>query len=441
MATETFMSTKLNGLLQRLLKNRDTLRSIKALILRVMGVGLLFVTTIYLTNFFPVAIVGEYEFTRSILLFLGSVVLIGTDQSILYYGGYLKARNAINELFPVYRKMVLALFGISIGFFLLFLIIPKSLYSYVFEDNTSFSIMRKVGAILFFYALTLLNTEYYRALDKLYLSELFRGLVKYAPFALGVLALDYFEMHSYLIDVFLLGFFVLAIISTIIVLAKKRKQRKTQLPELSLKNIIKQSYPMAISSLGFFLLLSIDVLFLKRYSDFQNIAYYAVAIKIIFVLSLILNGVNASIAPKIAELYSKNDQKALKSLLRSNARLIFFLSLPVILILIFFPAYLLGLFGEEYIAAKDALYFLLAGHFASTIFGSVAVYLNMTGKQRLFQNILLLTVLLNLILNWLLIPTYGINGAAIASSTAVIFWNCIAAVMIYKADGVKLFVR
>ena len=435
------MPVKLSQLTKLVIKSESGLRSINALLLRIMGVGLLFLTTLYLTNYFPANIVGEYEFARSVLLFLGSVVLIGTDQSILYYGGFLKAKNAVHDLFPAYKKMVLIIFFISIALCILFLLLRKSIYTSFFKDNTSYILMQKIGLILFFYALTLLNTEYFRALDKLYLSELFRGLIKYTPLAIGVVVLNHYNKHDYLIDVYLYGFIVLALITTIIVLSRKGKKKKTSHPDLGFAKILKQSYPMAISSLGFFLLLSIDVLFLKRYSDFKNIAYYSVAIKIIFVLSLILNGINASIAPKIAELYSKNEREELKSLLRSTARLIFFLSLPVILLLLIFPTWLLGLFGSEYIAAKGALYFLLAGHLASTIFGAVAVYLNMTGKQALFQNILLITVFLNLLLNWLLIPRYGIEGAAIASSACVIFWNVVAAIKIYKADGIKLFVR
>ncbi|MEH6407993.1 MAG: polysaccharide biosynthesis C-terminal domain-containing protein [Leeuwenhoekiella sp.] len=422
-------------------KNQNAVRSIKALLLRIMGVGLLFLTTLYLTNFYAASIVGEYEFARSILLFLGSLVLIGTDQSILYYGGFLKAKNATSELFPAYKKMVLTVFFLSAALCIVFMVLPKSLYHTIFRDNTSYILMQKVGAVLFFYALTLLNTEYFRAIDRLYLSELFRSFIKYSPLAIGVFFLNYFNKQSYLIDVFLYGFIALAIITSIIVISKKGKKKKTTHDDLGFIKIIKRSYPMAISSLGFFLLLSIDVLFLKRYSNFANIAYYAVAIKIIFVLSLILNGINASIAPKIAELYSKNEHIELKALLRSNARLIFFLSLPLILLIIFFPASLLGLFGNQYIVAKGALYLLLGGHLASTIFGSAAVYLNMTGKQRLFQNILLITVLINLVLNWVLIPKYGIEGAAVASSFSVIFWNVVAAIKIYKADGIKLFVR
>ena len=417
------------------------MRSIKALVLRITGTGILFLTTLYLTNFFPASIVGEYEFTRSVLLFLGSVVLLGTDQSILYYGGLLKARNAVNQLFPAYKKMVLVIFFLSAAFWAVFLILPREVYTSIFNDNTSHILIKKVGGVLFLYAVTLLNTEYFRALDKLYLSELFRGIIKYTPLAIGAVVLNRIGLKEYLIDVYLFGFIVLAIITTIMVWTRRERIKSTSLPDLSYTKIIQRSYPMAISSLGFFLLLSIDMLFLKRYSDFKNIAYYAVAIKLIFVLSLILNGINASIAPKIAELYSKNDHTALKSFLRANARLIFFLSLPLILGLLIFPSTLLGFFGEDYIQATSALYFLLAGHFASTIFGAVAVYLNMTGKQALFQNILLITVCLNLMLNWLLIPKYGIEGAAIASSACVIFWNVVAAVRIYKLDRIKLFVR
>ena len=76
-----------------------------------------------------------------------------------------------------------------------------------------------------------------------------------------------------------------------------------------------------------------------------------------------------------------------------------------------------------------------------SIFGAAPIYLNMTGRQQLFQFILILAVVINLILNILLIPIYGMLGAGISFVFSMIFWNVLAAIIVYKKDKVKLFLN
>jgi O-antigen/teichoic acid export membrane protein len=71
--------------------------------------------------------------------------------------------------------------------------------------------------------------------------------------------------------------------------------------------------------------------------------------------------------------------------------------------------------------AKDALLILTIGQAVCSIFGSAPVYLNMTGRQHIFQRIVL-AVVLNLALNRFLIPIYGMPGAATFVISSL-FWN------------------
>ena len=77
----------------------------------------------------------------------------------------------------------------------------------------------------------------------------------------------------------------------------------------------------------------------------------------------------------------------------------------------------------------------------TTAFGATPVYLNMTGRQKLFQNILIATVIINLIANQILIPAYGMIGASISFSISILFWNIISAIIIYKRDNVNVILR
>ena len=101
---------------------------------------------------------------------------------------------------------------------------------------------------------------------------------------------------------------------------------------------------------------------------------------------------------------------------------------------------MLGLFGENYILAREALLLLLGGQFFSSLCGPGAVYLNMTGKQKKLNTILILGLGINVILNLALIPAYGIEGAAVATLISMIFWNSLIVAAIYSTDRIKIFI-
>ena len=83
-----------------------TQKSFSVLIIRSLGVLLLFGFTLFITNFFTAENVGRYDFVRSALMVLGGLALMGTNQSIIYYSGLLKARKSIESIRAVYSKMI-----------------------------------------------------------------------------------------------------------------------------------------------------------------------------------------------------------------------------------------------------------------------------------------------------------------------------------------------
>ena len=78
-----------------------TQKSFSVLIIRSFGVLLLFGLTMFLTNFYSAENVGRYDFVRSTIMVLGGLTLMGTNQSIIYYSGLLKARKSIESISDV----------------------------------------------------------------------------------------------------------------------------------------------------------------------------------------------------------------------------------------------------------------------------------------------------------------------------------------------------
>ncbi|WP_370175797.1 MATE family efflux transporter [Leeuwenhoekiella palythoae] len=416
--------------------------ALRVLILRVLGVIFLFGITLYLTNFYPAEVVGAYEFTRSSLFLIGGITLLGTDQSILFFSGRFSKPEQAGTLFLVYLKMLALLLGVSIVLLGIILAIPKEYYNLFFNDQRSGTLLIKMGFCLFFYAVTLFNTEFFRAFDLHEKSELYRGILKQLPFGFGLLILFLFNKHNYVVEVFLLSFLFCALLSGLEVYLKYKRLNPVVSRQTSIrfKTVLKATIPIAISAFGFYLLISIDVFFLKRYTNFETLAYYGTSIKIIFLISTLINVMGSYLSVRIADLFV-TDQVALQAVLKKGVRVIVGLALLLSVILFVFAAEILGVFGAAYQEAVPALRILIAGHFMSTLFGVTQVYLNMTKKQVVLQYILIIAVVINAILNSILIPKYGMLGAAVASAFSVIFWNGCAVVWVYKKDRIKLFLH
>ncbi|HEU4791459.1 MAG TPA: MATE family efflux transporter [Flavobacterium sp.] len=434
------MLKKNRNQLLKINKNPFVYQSLITLVLRVFGVITLFGFTIFLTKTYPPEIVGQYDFVRSFLLVAGSICLLGCDQSILYFKGRLEVSNSLEGIKKVYGKMVGLLLLMSVLFLVIFWSIDEKFINNYFSDSRVYGILLKSIMVLFFYGLSTLNTEVFRVLDHFYLAELFRNTIKYIPLIVGAVLLSYFGAETYLVEVFLIGFVLLSIVTTSIVYFYFSKTEiENKVADFTYKEIFTKSYPIAISGMALFLLMSFDILFLKKYRDDATVAFYSVAIKLMTILSMVIITVNITVSTKISEYFFSKRRIDLIRTVQQASRLIFLLTFPAALTVCLFPEYILGFFGNGYVVAKDALLILIIGQGICSAFGTVPIYLNMTGRQHIFQNILIVAVLINFTLNRLLIPKYGMTGAATAFVASSIFWNSIAAVVIYKKDRVKVF--
>jgi len=417
-------------------------QSIKVLFIRGSGVVLLFVFSLFLTNYYSAELVGKYDFVRSIIMILSGASLVGTNQSIIYYSGLLNSKNSLHSIKKIYVKMLMMTTGICLLFVLGYAMFTEQFINEIFNKQEAYSLILKSIAALFFYTITMLNIDALRALNKTISSELYRNIFRYTPIFIFSIILYYTQNQQWLIEAFLASFLLLSLITLTQVgmLFKKLNLSNNNEYNFSYHQIFVRSYPMALSAIAYFIMQSIDIIILTIYEGFESIAYYSVAVKLATATALALMSVNIVIAPKIAEIYSTNDFNKLNKLINDSARIIFIISVPILIILFIFSDFVLSLFGENYVLAREALLLLLAGQFFSSLCGPGAIYLNMTGKQKKLNTILILGLVINIILNLVLIPIYGIEGAAAATLISMIFWNSLIVTVIYRTDRIKIFI-
>lgn len=218
-----------------------------------------------------------------------------------------------------------------------------------------------------------------------------------------------------------IGIIVIAIVSFIVVFI--------DIKTITLKTMqsswvfFKDAFPMMLSSTILILMGWADTFILGIFESGEHIGIYNVAVKISSLTGLSLMAINSILAPKIAQFYSKGETERLNEIIRFSASVNFYITLLIVLSIIVFHNWLLGLFGHAFLNGKTALIVLCIGQIFNSLAGSVGIILQMTGYQKIFQNTLLLALFINLALNFMLIPHFGIMGAAFATVFSMIFWN------------------
>ena len=119
------------------------------------------------------------------------------------------------------------------------------------------------------------------------------------------------------------------------------------------------------------------------------------------------------------------------------ARWLFYPSLILAILLIVFADRVLGLFGSEFVAARGEMTVLILGQLVNVGAGSVGYLMKMTGHHNQCAYVFGFSAILNLLLNAILIPFWGIMGAAIATALSMAIWNIWLHQLVVKYLGVK----
>ena len=177
-----------------------------------------------------------------------------------------------------------------------------------------------------------------------------------------------------------------------------------------------------------------DSFLLGYFATAADVGIYNAAVPIAFIMTATTQTFMQIFFPVINREHAKNNNKTVKQLSQQVGKWIFMINLPILLLLVLFPeAFLNILFGHEYISAKSSLIFLSIGTLFFSVFNVSNSLIAMGGKSKTVLFDVLAASALNIILNILLIPSYGITGAAIATMISLITLGVIFSVqsMIY----------
>ena len=111
----------------------------------------------------------------------------------------------------------------------------------------------------------------------------------------------------------------------------------------------------------------------------EQVAFFSVAQRIALLTSFILMAVNLVVAPKFSAFHAKGDEHGIRKTALFSVRLLVLSALPIVLFMLFFPEFLMSLFGDEFKQGALILQILVLGQTVNVITGSVGFLLMMSG--------------------------------------------------------------
>lgn len=215
---------------------------------------------------------------------------------------------------------------------------------------------------------------------------------------------------------------IIALIATYPILKKlKTNYHKILYAKEDIKNVWGLIFPIALTGLATTAIANMDTMMLGAWKNATDVGLYASAQRI-FQFTLIIPAIFVTaLYPTLSKIYSENKKRFI--LIAKNCfSFLFILGTPLALGgFLIANDLMITIFGAEYLPAGNAFAWLILGVFLlfpGILFNTISV---VTETQKRIAFYTLSTVVINAFLNILLIPRFGITGAAIAATITQLY--------------------
>ncbi|OGW47862.1 MAG: hypothetical protein A2Y66_02155 [Nitrospirae bacterium RBG_13_41_22] len=436
-------------------ENMETERHLKTV---VKGAGLVFfglAVSKVLTYFYRLILARYYgpqdygliSIGLSVITVIVTVLVLGMDSGILRYVPQYKAKNDEKRV----KGIILTPFKISILFsiaaaILLWFFSPVLAGIFAKDAATQASLITIFQIFSFTlpfsvcYNLFLAASRGFQRMDyPVYTDNIFYSIVLvtsvalFSLFGLGIegIALSY---ALTVIASFLLIFYFFN--RRIFNLFSKIK------PVSETQTMLGYAFPLFIGSIASIVISSFDTIFLGFFKTVTDVGIYNAALPTARFMLIFSSAFIALFAPIIIEYRTKKMKKEILTLYRTTTKWIFVSGFPFLLLIIFFSRNVLSImFGPEYASAQasSSLTILGIAFFIQSLAMTSNLMLLSSDKTKYAMVDIILAVLANTILNVILIPQYGIFGAALATSISLIFAVLMDSIFAWKFTKMNPF--
>lgn len=402
------------------------------------GVALAFASQVLLTRLLGADQYGNYYFVLAWVMALLIVAKLGLDSALLRFVPAYLARQQWGLLKGVLRWSASKAAWASLLSAGLLAVVVSSIPGIGSGLAQTFYLGCVVLLLLVY---VYLRSALLRSLKHVVLALLPEAVI--APLVLGVsITLFWWLVDSDLNSVHamaatLAGLIVSAFVGRLL-LASRLPGQLQQAPALNdSETWLRSTRSMMLIGGAHVLLNNTDSIMLGLLRDAHSVGVYAVAAKSAILVSFPLTIANTTIAPLISRFHSTDDHAQLQQALDHSMRLVSLASASVFLAVLLFGREFLSIFGPEFVEAYVALVILSGGALVNALAGPSANLLSLTGSEGYVSRVMLTVTGLNIVMNLVFIPPWGIEGAAAATAISMVAWNLLMYITVRRRLGLQ----
>ena len=384
-----------------------------------------FLISLILARYLGVEQFGIYSSAIAWLSILSSLSVLGFDQILVREISVFFKKKRFDLFKGIRRFSIKLVFITAIMSLCMGIALSTNFYN-------SFEVIYSIGIALFILPITgisKLNQSTVRGLGYIELGQIAEYIIRPLVFLILIVISGYFLSHIESNDALILRLVAsfVALICSYLILRYTYSKESIVLNNTSYKRKIWlfSSFSLFLVSGMNVVIQQIDVIMMGILSSTSNAGIISVVNRGGELANFFYAAVSISFAPKIAELYNANELKKLKEKTRKLITITALSTVIVGIVLIIFGDFFLGLFGQKFIPGYLALVIIVVCYIIISFLGPITIFLTMTNNEKVLAYSLFISVIVNLVLNYLLIPEYELNGAAIATGISTLLYNVI----------------
>lgn len=280
-----------------------------------------------------------------------------------------------------------------------------------------------------------------------YLTALFKSTVPsyindiYTRLAyIALIVIYYYGFIS--LNQFILGYVTIYGIQTVLLLIytfsvdkPSLKIDKTYYQNAELKEMLKFGLALSFTSIAALGLKSVDAILIGKYLPLGFVGIYAIAAFIPTVIETPLTALDRIVAAKVAHSAANNNTEEIRDVFYKSVRYMGVVGGLLFVLINCNIGYLLDIIGKSFADGKEVVWIISVGALANMFGGSSNSIIVYTSKYWQAAVLLVTLVILTFLLNMLLIPHYGINGAAMSTAMSAILFTVIKVFIINRRLG------
>lgn len=198
---------------------------------------------------------------------------------------------------------------------------------------------------------------------------------------------------------------------------------------------LKASIPMMIILLLQRTFSQIDLYMIEVYGNESEVGHYAAAQITASVLQVMQSSFMIIYCPFMTPAM-KAGMDEVRVLNATVFRNMLFFTVPTSLFLLLFPDAVLSVFAHDNAVSSNTLRILVPGYFICMMYSLSYTWLQYSGREKAVSFVMLMSLLISIVLNFLLIPEYGIQGAAFATTSMFFITFIILTLMLKRHLGI-----